>query len=510
MSATTPAQAAALASGRGNPRLASILLGILPPLAVTIFAFGVALGVRGDHVPMLALALTTGALCLVPLCLDMARPPERRHLLLSILALVFLSHFVLPVFTHYLLVEGPTDAASTSNTNLFPRHVVRGQWVALLGLLSLLAGYATLPLRVSPARERQRLLHDWPPQVTVLIGLLMLPFGWSIVVAGYLGLLGALGTGFIGALASSINYGYVLLTIAALRYRSRLAVFVLVTTLPLATALGFLTGSKRRTLVFLATVVLTAMLVRARIRARWLLAGLAVLMLLYPLSQFYREVILDDNRRTVVDVLRNPAPALEAVSDYLGGSRSSSYVLEGVMATGSRLDGLGIESVIVRDTPAVSPFQKGRTLGLFFLAFVPRAFWPDKPEITIGRWITAVYGSGPHIESSTGPTFLGEFYLNFGTLGVVGGMLLYGILLRLFQASFLGPNATTPGILAATVVVVQVLTKLMGTFSQTLSATAFALAPILATHFLVVFLTGRPSARVPAAPEAPLGDPSRG
>ena len=154
--------------------------------------------------------------------------------------------------------------------------------------------------------------------------------------------------------------------------------------------------------------------------------------------------------------------------------------------------------MIVRDTPSVSPYQNGRTLGLFFVAFVPRLFWPEKPEITLGKWITETYGSGGHIQSYTGPSFIGDLYLNFGLISVVIGMLVMGALLRLIHYRFLGPYPTTIGILTAIIVMVQVLIRQEGTVGHTLSSTVFAFGPVLVVSIMVALLL--PGTRTPKVP----------
>jgi hypothetical protein len=75
-------------------------------------------------------------------------------------------------------------------------------------------------------------------------------------------------------------------------------------------------------------------------------------------------------------------------------------------------------------------YASGTTLGKAFISLIPRALWPDKP---------AVGGGGSVVHDFTGIEFASgtsvgagqvlEFYVNFGTLGVIGGYLLYGWIL---------------------------------------------------------------------------------
>src|SRR5262249_13027537 len=135
----------------------------------------------------------------------------------------------------------------------------------------------------------------------------------------------------------------------------------------------------------------------------------------------------------------------------ISSSHLSEYVAEGLESTGERLDAVGALSVIVRDTPRAVPYQNGRTLGLFFVAFIPRVVWPDKPEITMGQWMPDMYGS-VGIENNTAVTALGDYYLNFGTLGVIGGMLFLGMIMRLTHECLLRDRPTPAGMLGAVVI----------------------------------------------------------
>jgi hypothetical protein len=90
------------------------------------------------------------------------------------------------------------------------------------------------------------------------------------------------------------------------------------------------------------------------------------------------------------------------------------------------LVGLGVQ----RLNDGEASFTSGASFGAMVLALIPRAMWPDKP---------AVGGGGDLVRNVTGVEFAEstsvgvgqvlEFYMNFGSFGVLAGFTLWGWLL---------------------------------------------------------------------------------
>ena len=74
-------------------------------------------------------------------------------------------------------------------------------------------------------------------------------------------------------------------------------------------------------------------------------------------------------------------------------------------------------------------FSLGSTLYLFFAAFFPRAFWPEKPNITLGSWFNTEIWN-PHLDYTVNAgisIFLpNDLYLNFGFFGFILFLFLMG------------------------------------------------------------------------------------
>jgi hypothetical protein len=75
-------------------------------------------------------------------------------------------------------------------------------------------------------------------------------------------------------------------------------------------------------------------------------------------------------------------------------------------------------------------FGRGETLWMSALAMIPRAVWPDKPLKAGSMNFVTRYAGIPVPEgTSVGMGLIFEFYANFGTYGVLFGMLVMGVLL---------------------------------------------------------------------------------
>ena len=72
-------------------------------------------------------------------------------------------------------------------------------------------------------------------------------------------------------------------------------------------------------------------------------------------------------------------------------------------------------------------YASGATLGEVIIALVPRAIWPNKPAVGGGGTVVSDFTGIEFAEdTSVGAGQVFEFYINFGTVGVIGGYLLLG------------------------------------------------------------------------------------
>ena len=75
-------------------------------------------------------------------------------------------------------------------------------------------------------------------------------------------------------------------------------------------------------------------------------------------------------------------------------------------------------------------YANGATLVTMAIGLIPRALWPDKPQVGGGGTVVEDFTGTRFAEgTSVGAGQVLEFYVNFGTWGVIGGFLLYGWLI---------------------------------------------------------------------------------
>jgi hypothetical protein len=75
-------------------------------------------------------------------------------------------------------------------------------------------------------------------------------------------------------------------------------------------------------------------------------------------------------------------------------------------------------------------YARGDTFVTMALGLIPRALWPDKPQVGGGGSVARDYAGIRFSEgTAVGAGQVMEFYINFGLLGVIGGFLVYGFLI---------------------------------------------------------------------------------
>jgi hypothetical protein len=126
---------------------------------------------------------------------------------------------------------------------------------------------------------------------------------------------------------------------------------------------------------------------------------------------------------------------------------------------GQRSDHLSTFVFVSRLTPDVVPLWGGETYVGLLWSFVPRLLYPDKPVKTLGQEFGHRYGLLGNEDTSTSYNFeqLVELYANFGSAGVLIGMMVFGLIYRSLRAILNNPNGGEGAILIGACVLVTVV-----------------------------------------------------
>ena len=143
---------------------------------------------------------------------------------------------------------------------------------------------------------------------------------------------------------------------------------------------------------------------------------------------------------------------------------------------------------VISAVPSKTPFLYGSGIFLYTLVmFIPRGLWPGKPDPPIDTIIETAMGK-VSVEGGAVYPNIGEYYVEFGIIGVLALMLLFGIFLRLVNSLRLhGEEGSHAMILYAAVapMVMQLVTR--GYTASNFPQLVLTAAPV----FVVYYITKR-------------------
>jgi hypothetical protein len=124
------------------------------------------------------------------------------------------------------------------------------------------------------------------------------------------------------------------------------------------------------------------------------------------------------------------------------GAKFSTRPLQGLV---QRLSLNLLFSTVVDKTPDPVPYWQGATYRSLFLSWVPRVVWKNKPEERWGNEFGRRYQllAYDNTYMTINLPWLVELYANFGTKGVVLGMMLIGLFLAFLERLLNRPESDT-------------------------------------------------------------------
>jgi hypothetical protein len=303
----------------------------------------------------------------------------------------------------------------------------------LLGGALMVGGYLSA---VRSRRATSEVARDWRASTVVIAGIAVWAMGaystwtWQVeILRGAWERIQGLGAAeaMLVTLGRMVHpLGLALLAYGAVKSRSKMFGLIVLGVICIEFVLGFIEDSKELAFRGAAIVLVAKYLLDGRVPKTWLVAACAVAVVAFPVFQAYRTDVLAVQKVSRGEAAQNLRKNVQTALDAQGRRDDVEFTSRSLL---SRVSYKPMMEMILERTGKTAPFQNGYTLGLFFSSFVPRIFWPDKPDLSIGQ----IFNRSLHItdagDTYISATILGELYWNFGWSGILLGMPLLGLLL---------------------------------------------------------------------------------
>ncbi len=211
--------------------------------------------------------------------------------------------------------------------------------------------------------------------------------------------------------------------------------------------LDFSSGAVAEPVLTLATLVFIYVSQRHKVPLGALALTLLIVIPSLGTKLEYRKVIQREPNLSTIDRI---GVFGELIGGVLTGGGKMTFQDAKTVAE-QRVDHLSAFAYVIAKTPETVPYWDGGSYANFFWSFVPRLFFPDKPQKTLGQEYGHRYS---FIDSRDYATSINleqtvEMYANFGGYGVLIGMFLMGMLYRALYVMLNHEEAGAGGVLIA-------------------------------------------------------------
>ena len=205
----------------------------------------------------------------------------------------------------------------------------------------------------------------------------------------------------------------------------------------------FVESSRSNTLYILINTGLIIYYIKGQIKIKYLIQVVFACGFIMVLMTALRNT--KSAKRSATPVETNPIAIMVGSTNFLGVDKTSQ---------------------IIGGVPDKLDYQYGYTFILWIVAPIPSTMWKNKPDISFGLVIgDKIYEKREEDSFGGGipPGFVAELYLNFGYAGIVAGMFILGLVLKLLYDFFAKMRQTsTFAMLIYIIVVVPFALKLIG------------------------------------------------
>ena len=438
-----------------TPRPGSASLGKALKLAAAVAIALIALNLYAPGAPTILERIFASAILAslaLPVWLWMSGA-DRTIPFMPLLTLMFIYSYALPVFLLHQYVTGLFHPPVAGH------FITLALGYSLLGLYCMFAGYYG-PARWLFAPILPRFNLQWRDERVVRMVALILGVGGLFLSSSHVLAFMSGSVAQIGVFAADLSMVGIC-TLVALQLAGRLdritSAFVWGFLLPVRIAIGLGGGSSGGPLMVGVAVAIIFASVRRSIPWKTLLLGTIVaVFIIRPAEGPYRVATWGGRLSDAGEIEKGRLYGDILYRITIGGEVDPQTLIE----FGSlRLAQFTTFGEVIADTPAMVPFWAGESYYPILFKPIPRVIWPTKPEELTGQTFGHRYGliSAGNTSTSINLPQLVELYANFGLIGVIAGMFIFGLIYRLLIEMYVHPAMG----LGALVGGVYVLSKLL-------------------------------------------------
>lgn len=376
----------------------------------------------------LILASAIYFVCCIPVLIYFARS-ERNIPYLPLFGVVYFTHFGLSIFNNYRLIQ-----LNYLNSPLITKTLI----LVLVGFISfLIAFYSYIGKIIESFSPHLNVSIDATKAYRLALRLYFLVFFIQLISIKYkFTLLSGGFEDFIGQLPLlSIGILYLLQLQGKLKFNGKFLLWLVF--IPIR-FLYIISGGTFAPLVY-ETVTLFFIYFYYRQRIPWLfiiLISLPYLFIWGARDEFRRLTWGGVDSAPYVETNPLKKSFLYLKLAYEGAFKKKEFASEAYDRLASRTNHLITFIKMVELTPDYVPYWGGYTYNTIYTSLMPRFIFPDKPQKILGQEFGHRYMLLDPSDSSTSYNLpmLIEMYINFGPLGVIIGMFILGIILRIIYS----------------------------------------------------------------------------
>jgi hypothetical protein len=398
--------------------------------------------------------------------------------------------FLTLIFTYFYAL--PAFLLSKYTTGLFGRPVgddfiTLALGYSLLGLYCMFAGYYG-PARLLFTPMLPRLNLQWRNERVVRLAALMMGVAGLLVSSSHVltVLPGSLAQ--VSMFAADLSMVGIC-TLVALQLVGKLdwiaSAFVWGGLIPARVAIGLGAGSAASGMIIGVVVAMIFASVRRSIPWKMIALGTVALFIIRPAEIPYRVATWGGrfSEASAIAKLRLYGDILYRIT--LGGEVKPQALIE---VASLRLAQFTVFAEVIGDTPALVPFWGGESYYPILFKPIPRLILPDKPEEMSGQTFGHRYNliSIRNTGTSINLPQIVEMYANFGLIGVIVGMFIFGLIYRLLIEMFVHPGMGL-GALVGAVFVSSSLFDIGSAASMVFGGIPWAIVFIAMVHLFIQF-----------------------